>query len=142
VRFRDRGLRLRAISSSSEGRTHHSAESPQDEEGDQPKNQRSHHHERETPGGFYKFQEGFDLRARIARGRLLDFVQHFASYLWAFVKDDHDQCFENSRDAKEKKAAEGAEPGCHCRPNRGSGTAALRKGGGQKSRPQRSDKWV
>ena len=54
-------------------------------EGEEPENHGSHHHDCEAIWGFYKVQEGLDLGAGIARRCLLDLIEHLASYFRTLV---------------------------------------------------------
>ena len=82
---------LRAIMPSQESGAQCSSAGAENNEGQKPENHGSHHHDCEAIRGFYKVQEGLDLGTGIARGCLLDFVEHLASYFRTLVKQSHGQ---------------------------------------------------
>ena len=88
-----------------------------------PKITGSHHHDCEAIRGFYKVQEGLDLGTGIARGCLLDLVEHLASYFRTLVKQSHGQQFQNGGHREKQDATDG--PGFRgAAPDRASGAAA------------------
>jgi hypothetical protein len=133
---------LRTIVPSQKGRAESSTAATQNYEGQEPENHRSHHRDCETIGGFYKVQEGLHLGTRIARGRLLDLVKHFASYLCAFMKNRHGQHLQHGRHAEKQEAAEGAKPGSGSTPDQRPGAAASRESNRQKSTAERRHKRI
>ncbi len=77
---------LPTIAASEQGCAESSSAGTQNNKGQEPEDHRSHHHDCETVWGFYKVEEGLDLGAGIARGRLLDLIEHLATYFRAFMK--------------------------------------------------------
>jgi|HubBroStandDraft_4_1064222.scaffolds.fasta_scaffold07280_2 hypothetical protein len=77
---------LWTIAPSHQGCAESSSAAAENNKCQKPENHRSHHHDCEAIGGFYKVQEGLDLRAGIACGRLLDFIEHLGSYFRTLVK--------------------------------------------------------
>ena len=77
---------LRTIAPSQKGCTESASAAAENNKRQEPENHISHHHDCEAIGGFYKVQERLHLGAGIACGRLLDLIQHLASYFRTFMK--------------------------------------------------------
>jgi hypothetical protein len=108
---------LRSTTPSHEARAERSSQTSQSDERYQPENHRRYHHEGEASGGSCEIQKGLDLRAGIARSRLLNLVHHFATQLRPPMENGYGQRLENGRHAEKHKAADGAEPGSGSRPD-------------------------
>jgi hypothetical protein len=133
---------LRAVASSEKRRTERSAADGQNNEGYATRDQRSHHHNGEPIGGFYKIQKGLDAWTRMPHGELLELVELFASHFCAVVQDGDGQRLENRQRSEKKQAAKGTQPRPRSASDRNSRAAAPREGNRKKSRAERRHKRI
>lgn len=129
---------LRPASASEQGCAQYAANGAKGHEGHKSENQRGHQHEGKSIGRFREIEEGLHVRAGIAGGGLLNFVEHLGAELGGLVSGDNDQRFERSRDDEKKYSTHSAQAGASSDKYAAFVTAA-EEGDAQKSSGERSN---